>query len=125
MTVQLLKLALGLWLMAAPAVLGYGDPATSSDRIVGPLTAALAVVAIAPVTRPLGRVTALCGLWLLVAPLALSYPIDAAVNSILVGAAVIVLSQLGPRGTEHFGGGWSALWRHEEPKAAAKANRDA
>lgn len=103
--------ALGVWLMAAPAILHYGAPASTNDRIVGPIAAAFAVIAISEVTRPLRWVNLLIGSWLLVAPLVLGYSATAAiVNSVAAGAIMAVLSAVRGPVAAHFGG-WSALWR--------------
>ncbi|HEV2147993.1 MAG TPA: SPW repeat protein [Longimicrobiaceae bacterium] len=102
--------ALGIWLMAAPAVLGYSGAAETSDRIAGPVIATFAIVAISEVTRPLRRVNTVAGVWLLLAPWLLGFPAAAAWNSVAVGVLVIGLSLV--RGTveSRFGGGWRVLW---------------
>jgi hypothetical protein len=46
MWAQLINALLGMWLMAAPAVLGYIGPARTNDRIIGPLAAGAALIAI-------------------------------------------------------------------------------
>lgn len=103
--------ALGIWLMAAPAVLGYGPAAQTSDRIVGPILATLGFVAMAEATRPVVRAALAPGLWLLIAPLLLGYPADAAWNSVIVGVVASALSLLAARmDPAKFGGGWSVLW---------------
>ena len=66
---RLVNAGLGLWLMAAPAVLGYGAPAEINDRIAGPIAATFAIIAITGATRPARRVNAAVGAWLLIAPL--------------------------------------------------------
>jgi hypothetical protein len=113
MWAQLLGALLGVWLMAAPAVLGYGAPAATVDRIAGPLAAMLGVVAASEVTRGVRRANLLVGLWLLAAPWLLGYPAAATLNSILVGLLLAALSFV--RGTvkERFGGGWTSLWRSD------------
>ena len=65
---RIVNIALGLWLMVAPSVLDYGDPAAANDRIVGPIAAALAVIAVWEATRPLRWVNVVLGLWLVIAP---------------------------------------------------------
>jgi hypothetical protein len=102
---------LGVWLMAAPAILGYGTPASTVDRILGPLAASLAVVAMAEATRPVRHANLLLGLLLVVAPWVLGYPGTAALNSVAVGLAIGVLSRVRGSVKERFGGGWSAVWR--------------
>jgi hypothetical protein len=48
---RLLTVAVGIWLMAAPAVLGYAGTPATSDRIAGPVVAAIGIVAASTVTR--------------------------------------------------------------------------
>lgn len=121
MKAQLANIALGLWLMVAPAVLEYGQPAADGDHIVGPIVASLATIAIWDVTRSLGRLNLPFGLWLLVAPLVLGYPLVAAVNSLIVGICIVTLSVIQGPVRQRFGGGWSALWHGNRLSAG---NRD-
>lgn len=111
MWARIANTVLGIWLMAAPAVLGYESPGSTNDRIVGPLIASFAVIAMAGATRPVRRANTALGAWLLVAPWVLGHPTAATVNSMVVGALVTAFSLV--RGTvkDEFGGGWSALWR--------------
>ncbi|WP_026370315.1 SPW repeat domain-containing protein [Kallotenue papyrolyticum] len=111
------NLALGIWLMAAPAVLDYGPPASINDRIVGPLVAAFATIAMWQVTRGLRWLNLLLALWLLVAPWILGYPIAREVaNSLVVGTIMALAS--GVRGPikHRVGGGWRALWQQDTPE---------
>lgn len=110
MWARLLNAALGIWLMAAPAVLGYGGPAANVDRIVGPVAASFAIIAIWEATRPVRHVNLLLGAWLLLAPWVLGYPTTATVNSLVVGAALIALSRVRGKVEDRFGGGWSRVW---------------
>jgi hypothetical protein len=107
---RLLEAALGVWLMVAPTVLGYGPPAAHDDRIVGPLIAAVGIIAAWEIARPLRHVNLLAGAWLVLAPWLLGFPADATLNSLAVGIAVVVLSRIRGRVSDSFGGGWSALW---------------
>lgn len=50
---QVIVAALGLWLMIAPAALGFGDPARSLGRIAGPIIASSACIAAFDIGRPL------------------------------------------------------------------------
>lgn len=113
---------LGVWLMVAPAVLGYtGTTAGGSDRFVGPLIASIAFVAASEITRPIRWLNLLGAAWLIVAPWLLGFSTDAAVNDLLVGLAVAALSPLGKADTRRrFGGGWKSLARPEQlPEASA------
>lgn len=107
---QLAVFALGVWLMFAPAVLGYtGSAAATSDRLAGPAIAAVAFVAASAITRSLRWLNAPAALWLLVGPWVLGYPTAAAVNSVVVGVLVGLLTPLGKPDPGRFGGGWSVL----------------
>jgi hypothetical protein len=108
---QIINAILGIWLMAAPAVLGYGRPASTNDHIVGPLVATFACIAIWEATRSVRWVNLPLGLWLIVAPLALGHPTSGQLNSVLCGIAIAGLSCVGGAVTRRFGGGWSTLWR--------------
>lgn len=115
---RLAAAALGVWLMAAPAVLGtVGTPAAIGDRIAGPLIAALAIVAHWAVTRPLRRVNIVLGLWLVVSPAVLGTPGRGAVSDVVTGALVAALALVRDPAHERFGGGWRALWRGGEERA--------
>ncbi len=118
--------ALGIWLMLAPAVLGYGGDARTHDRIVGPLVTAFAIVAIWEVMRPLRRVNQGLGVWLLAAPWVLGYGLVGLLDSMIVGGLLIALAQVEGQVKGRFGGGWSALLdeglllrqRHDEGETA-------
>ncbi|HLT46676.1 MAG TPA: SPW repeat protein [Rubricoccaceae bacterium] len=123
MWAQVVNALLGVWLMAAPAVLGYGAPAAVNDRIVGPVAASFAVIAWWQATRPARWVNLPLGLWLIAAPFVLGYGATAPlVNSLAVGAALAALSLV--RGTvdKRFGGGWRAVWGRR-PMHEAEARR--
>ena len=107
-----LNTALGIWLMAAPSVLEVlGTPVEKNDRIVGPIVATFAIIAIWGATRPVRRINTLAGLWLLAAPWVLGYEAGAAIaNDMIVGLFVIGLSLVKGEMVERFGHGWSTLW---------------
>lgn len=102
---------LGVWLMAAPAVLGYGGAAAISDRIAGPVAASIAIIAMSRVMRPLRRVNTLVGAWIALAPLFLDHSGSATLNAVAVGASIVMLSLVGPDYPQEFAGGWSSLWK--------------
>ncbi|MEX2571076.1 MAG: SPW repeat protein, partial [Gemmatimonadota bacterium] len=106
---RLLNAGLGIWLMAAPAVLGYGAPASTSDRLVGPIAASLAIIAVWEIVRPLRHANTALGAWLIVAPLILGYAITPAINSVIVGAAMVALSRVRGEVRGRYGGGWRAI----------------
>lgn len=111
MWARFIEAALGIWLMVAPSLLAYGAPARTNDRIVGPVIASLAIIAIWEVTRPLRWSTAVLGLWLLVAPFLLGYETTPLVNSLATAAPLVALGVFvkGKR-TQRTGGGWRAIW---------------
>jgi general stress protein CsbA len=116
---RIVNVILGVWLMAAPAILNYGDPAQTNDRIVGPIAAAFAVIAIWEVTRSVRWVNTMLGLWLLVAPWILGYDSSAAIlNSLVAGAIMALVSMVRGKVTQHYGGGWSSLWRSDNSNTA-------
>jgi hypothetical protein len=100
---------IGVWLMAAPAVLGYEDPARTSDRIAGPVAATVAIVAIWEVTRPVRWANLLIAGWLLIVPMVLDYHRVAALNSVAAGLLLAALTFVRGALRQRFGGGWSAL----------------
>ena len=109
MWAQVASTLLGLWLMAAPAVLGYGDPARDADRIAGPLAASFAFIAVWDVTRGLRWLNVPLGTWLLVAPWLLGYGPTATVNSTVVGILLLALAFVRGAVSQQFGGGWASL----------------
>jgi hypothetical protein len=108
---HLLPALAGIWLMMSPAVLEYADPGRANDRIIGPIVASLATIALWEVCRPLRWVNVVFGGWLLVVPWLLAYPPSGHWNSLATGAVVLGLSLVKGKRTHEFGGGWSSLWK--------------
>jgi hypothetical protein len=117
MWAQVAAMLVGVWLMAAPAVLGYTGPARTNDHVVGPLAATFACVAIWEATRPVRWANLVLGAWLVLAPWWLGYDRVAAANSVTAGVALVTLSVVRGRLKHRFGGGWSALWVRGAPAA--------
>lgn len=107
---QTVAAAIGVWLMAAPAVLGYED-ATASDvqRTLGPIAASIAIVAVFQATRGIRRANYLVGFALVAASLVVGGPLAAMINGVASGVAIGLLSTVEGRRTKQFGGGWRAL----------------
>ena len=101
----------GVWLMAAPFILGYAGPAATSDLVVGPTIAAVAIVAMSQATRPVRWLNLPIALWLLAAPWVLGYDPAPLVNSTCAGLAVAGLTSVRGRVDQRFGGGWRSLVR--------------
>lgn len=110
---------IGLWLMAAPALLGYAGAAATSARIAGPLVVSFAVVAMAEATRPLRWAEALIGAWLLVAPWVTGAPAAATVSDVVAGLLLLVLATMGGAVEGRYGGGWRAVLGRRQPRARA------
>src|SRR5687768_7778237 len=111
MTPRLINIVLGVWLTAAPGVLGYADPARTNDHIVGPLAATFACVACWEATRAVRWANVLVGVWLVLAPWVLGYEWGLTLHSTAVGALLAALASVRGAMKHRFGGGWSALWR--------------
>jgi uncharacterized membrane protein len=93
----LVSAAVGLWLMASPAVLGTVGRAADSDNIVGALVVTVAFIALADVGRAARFLNVVFGAWFIAAPWLLSGGTTAAAwNDVAAGVALILLSL--PRG---------------------------
>lgn len=89
----LVSIALGVWLLFAPAVLGSSSRASDSDRLVGALVVTFTAIAVAEVGRPIRFLNILFGAWLVIAPFLLAGFTPAAfVSEIVAGFALIILS---------------------------------
>lgn len=103
--------ALGVWLMAAPAVLGYGGLTSATHRLVGPVVASFAFVAVWGHLRELRWANLPLGALLLVVPWPLGFGPAATTNGLIVGLALVTLAPVRGPIRERFGGGWEVLWR--------------
>lgn len=103
--------AIGVALMAAPSVLGYGAPAATIDRIFGPLIATFAIVAITEATRPARHVNLVLGVGLAIASLVAGGGTTPILTGAIAGALVAALSRVRGVREHDLAGGWSALWR--------------
>jgi hypothetical protein len=114
MWARLASAALGIWLMAAPAVLGFGGVPADVHRVVGPLVASFAVISMSEVTRPLRWCNAALGALLAVAPALVSHPALASVDALSVGALLVALARVRGPIRHEIAGGWRAAlgsWR--------------
>lgn len=107
---QALSALLGIWLMAAPAVLGYGGFAADSHRVVGPVAAAFAIVAIWEHMRSLRWMNLPLGAILVVLPAFFDAGFPTMANSVVVGLLLVGLGFVPGDVEERYGGGWSSLW---------------
>ena len=108
---QVTNTGVGIWLMAAPTVFGYGKPAAASDYIVGPLVATFACIAIWEATRGVRWANVLLGAWVLVSPFIFGRPTAGMVNAVVCGLVIVGLACMGGHVQQRFGGGWTVLWR--------------
>ena len=121
MWAQVINAFLGVWLMAAPAVLGYDGIGRINSLIVGPIAATFAIVAIWEVVRALGKVNAALGIWLVIAPLILDHgSMVPVVNSFLVGLVMIALAMKTGERSGNFAGGWRRLVDASKTEVPAK-----
>ena len=89
--------AIGIWLMASPAVFGTAKPASASSHLVGALVLVVAIVAMAEVVRAGRYLNLLAGVWLVLSHWLLTgAPVTARITTTLAGLALIALSL--PRG---------------------------
>lgn len=118
MWAQVINALLGLWLMLAPAVLGFDKIIADNDHIVGPIIISFAVISWWESTRVVRLYNLPLGAWLLLAPWVLGYnDTMAIVNDMVVGALVIGLSLVKGKIEEKYGGGWSAIWKSDSVHA--------
>lgn len=93
----LASVALGIWLMLAPARFASIAPAAHSDHLVGALVVTVAVIALADVGRTVRFVNVLFGLWLMLSSWVLAGATAASRwNDVVAGGLVLFLSL--PRG---------------------------
>ena len=93
----LASVAIGLWLMAAPAVFGTIGRIAHSDHLAGALVVTVAMIALAEVGRAVRFINVLFGVWFIGAPWVLGgATAGSAANNVIAGAVLILLSL--PRG---------------------------
>jgi hypothetical protein len=107
----LVSMALGLWLMSAPAVIGSTGYAAHSDHLVGALVVTVAIMALADVGRALRFINILFGAWFIIAPWLLDgTTTGTTLSDLLVGVALIGLClPRGPVGERY--GSWGRFIR--------------
>jgi hypothetical protein len=118
MIAQLTIVAAGVLLMAAPALFDYGGLAARHGRLLGPIIAAVAAVALSQATRSLRWCNLPCGLALVFLALGPGYPARASLVSIAAGGIVVLLTPMAPPQRHPLGGGWRSVW-HSDKRASA------
>lgn len=111
MWIQLASVVAGIWLMAAPTVLGYGNPAANLDRVLGPTAVAIAIIAVSQVTRSVRWANLPIGVALVALPWILGYPTAALISSTVSGLVICAAAIFPGRIDKQFGGGWRELVR--------------
>jgi hypothetical protein len=101
--------AVGLWLMASPAVLAYDGVARGSAIVAGVLAASMSWIALSEVTRPLRRINLVIGGWLIMSAFVFRQPLIAAITSAAAGLLLGISGLLPSRIKGRYGGGWSSL----------------
>jgi hypothetical protein len=101
---MLISAALGVWIMAAPSVLGAIGAAAKSNYVAGALIVTWSVIAFGEIVRPIRLLNILMGLWMIAAPFIFDGDTPGSRwNDILVGVAIIALSFRRGRIEERFG----------------------
>jgi hypothetical protein len=110
MIAQIAAALVGVWLMAAPAMLGHdGTLAADVDRVLGPIAASFGIIAAFQATRNVRRANLLVAALLVLLPIPLGHPTAALVNSVACGLLIGALSLVRGRITKANAGGWRAL----------------
>ena len=107
---QVLSAVLGLWLMAAPDLLGYGTSASTVHHAIGPMVAAFSIVALWEHMRSLRWMNLPLGGVLAVISIVVGGATVALANGVVVGLALVGLGFIRGRVTGRYGGSWSSLW---------------
>ncbi len=106
---QLVGAAIGVALMAAPAVLNLPNAVADAFHMLGPLAAAFGGIAASPILRVVRRVQLPVGLGTAVAPLVLgSEPVAIGVG-VVAGLGLVATAFAPGAPMDRFGGGWRAL----------------
>jgi uncharacterized membrane protein len=99
--------ALGVWLMAAPAVFGGTGAAADNDHLAGALVVTWAVIGFGEVTRPVRLLNIPIGAWIAIAPWLISGATRSSAGvDVLAGLALVALSIKRGHIEQRFGG-WS------------------
>lgn len=89
----LFSIVLGIWLMVSPSVMQIGKDLATSNYILGPMIAAIAIIALAEVFRSIRYLNILFGFALMLAPCFIPFSGSICViNNILTGLAILLLS---------------------------------
>ncbi len=104
----LVSIALGLWLMAAPAVFQTQGGVAHSDHILGALVVTVAIVALAEVARAARFINVALAVAIIVLPWLLGGTLASGINDLVTGLLLIMLS-IPPGKIRNTYGGWNPL----------------
>lgn len=112
MIARLLTIAIGLWLMVAPAVLHMSVVAGKVQRTIGPIVLSCAAIAVAQCTRTVRLWAIPFAGALVLAPILVDFGSQlAAAQSVLCGIALTLLALPIGKLDRPYGGGWIVLIR--------------
>ncbi|MDQ3937965.1 MAG: SPW repeat protein [Chloroflexota bacterium] len=124
MAARVVNMLLGIWLLAAPDLLGYDGPARINHLIMGPIAATIAVIAASEVLRELRWLNLLAGAWLVLAPLLIPHDQQALFTGVTTGMAMTALALVRGQTKERLGGGWRAVLRPPDWQASDRQASD-
>jgi uncharacterized membrane protein len=101
--------AIGLWLMASPAAIGFAGYSRADMRLTGPIVFTLSVLAVWPATRWFARLNAFAGFWLMIGGILLQAPHMLQLSNILFGAVLVALAVFPGNTARQIGNGWIGI----------------
>ena len=111
MIAQPVGIAVGLFLVAAPAVFGYaGTRASDVHRTLGPIAASLAFIALWQATKAVRLPNLAVGATLVVAPVIVHHDAEAAAVALTAGLLLVAAIPFAGPDRRRLGGGWRAAW---------------
>lgn len=85
-------MGIGIWIMAAPEVLGHSGTIADSSHLAGAIIVSFAVTSMSAVARTVRFIHILFGLWLIIAPWIFGAPSTAIWNGVIAGVILILLA---------------------------------
>ena len=114
---RLLTIALGVWLLIAPAIIPTTEATRIMERVIAPVVIWVGVLAMRAVTRPLRAINILAAIALLIAPWLAPITTAQQWNTQVAGWLLLALTI--PQGAmrQRIGGGWLAIIRQRTRQA--------
>jgi hypothetical protein len=106
---RLVTVALGVWLMAAPAVLHSERAAATGEDLIGPILVGVSCASASPVLRELRWLALPAAGWLVAGSWLPGADAATIANDIVVSLAVAALTFVRARGQRRYGDGWRAV----------------